>query len=57
MPTTPVSELSVELGYTLLPANGHTNQLEPAYIVSQSGMPLWEIDAVSGQVLKGMKIS
>jgi hypothetical protein len=57
MPTTPVSELSVELGYTLLPANGHTNQLEPAYIISQSGMPLWEIDAVSGQVLKGMKIS
>lgn len=57
MPSTPLNVLSVELGYALLPVDSHREKLEPVYLVSQSGMPLWEIDAVSGKVLKGMKIS
>lgn len=57
MPSTPISDLTVELGYLYRPVDAKNARFVPAYFVSQSGMPLWEIDAVTGKVIKGMKVS
>ncbi|KPV42487.1 hypothetical protein [Alicyclobacillus ferrooxydans] len=57
MPSTSTNELSVQLGYVMENIDSHTGELIPAYVISQSGMQLWEIDAVTGKVLKGMKVS
>ncbi|MCL6516029.1 two-component system activity regulator YycH [Alicyclobacillus sp.] len=55
MPNTPVGTLTVRLGYALTGAAAKDGmRLQPAYFVSQSGLPLWVIDAVNGRVLQGM---
>lgn len=56
-PTTSYDALTVQLGYMVESAGKNTYVIEPAYEVSQSGITLWEIDAVTGQVVKGMKFS
>jgi regulatory protein YycH of two-component signal transduction system YycFG len=54
MPSTLTENLTVQLGYIPEPASADVVQLEPAYTIMESGMPLWTIDAVSGKVIKGM---
>ncbi|MCL6452828.1 MAG: hypothetical protein K6T78_04260 [Alicyclobacillus sp.] len=55
MPTTPLSAVSVELGYVFEAEGGNRAVLVPVFAVTQSGMTLWDVDAVTGQVLKGVK--
>lgn len=57
MPSTPVNELSIELGYLLTEIHGHSATLMPVYSISQSGIPLWDINARTGLVVKGMNPS
>lgn len=57
MPTTSTDNITVQLGY--IPVEQPTDKkasLVPAYLVSQSGIPLYEINAATGEVMKGMSV-
>lgn len=53
-PTTPLQSLTVQLGYVTEQDGPNQVMLVPAYSISQSGIALWSLDAVTGTVIKGM---
>lgn len=53
-PSLPPQSVTVQLGYFAQPNGPATVVLTPVYNISQSGIPLWTLDAVTGTVLKGM---
>lgn len=53
-PTTARQSLTVQLGYVTESNGPNEVMLSPAYNVSQGGVALWTIDAITGAVLKGM---
>lgn len=53
-PSTDPKNLTLEIGYVAQSTAPGTVVLIPAYNVSQSGLSLWSIDAVTGKLIKGM---
>lgn len=53
MPKVTLQSLDIRLGYAVQPLPKNAVQLEPVFQVSQGGVVLWQIDAVTGSVWKG----
>jgi len=57
IPSTPMSSLTFQLGYRVVPVATNQITLTPVYYVSQSGLLLWTLDAQTGKVVAGVKQS
>lgn len=54
LPNTPLTELTVQLGYAAFLQSPHTVELDPAFAVTVAGKWVLTLDAVTGQVMKGV---
>lgn len=53
MPQTSLSQLTIQLGYYVLPLGNGLVRLKPGVRVDASGVPLFMMDAVTGKMIKG----
>lgn len=54
MPSTPLQAVVVQLGYIEQAQSDNSLLLTPIYYISESGTPLYVLDASNGKVMKGM---
>ncbi|RIV21902.1 hypothetical protein D2Q93_10100 [Alicyclobacillaceae bacterium I2511] len=54
LPKTPLAELTIQLGYAAYLQTPHTVALDPAFAVTVAGKWILTLDAVTGQVMKGV---